>query len=816
MMQTSKVIVAIWFALISGRLAIAQRPPELAAFPSEVRLAGPDAVQQLRIESSGVGLDRTAIATYESSDNTVATVDRAGLVRPSGNGSTQIIARADGNEIRIPIVVERFDNPPPIHFTNQIVPIFTKLGCNAGGCHGKSGGQNGFRLSLLGFEPMLDYETLVKEDRGRRVFPAAPRQSLLLTKAVAATPHGGGKRLEPDSHEFRLIERWIKEGMPIGAADAPTVASIQINPGDRRLSSGASQQLTVTARYTDGHTEDVTRWAQYESNETEIAQVAAGGLVQVREMAGQAAVMARYQGQVAVFLALVPHGESLTSIPEFQPANFLDERALDRWKALGIRPSQLCTDAEFIRRATLDITGTLPTKDELAAFVADANPAKRDHLIDLLLERPEYAEYFAIKWSDILRNKREGDAKKQKSTYGFYDWIRRQIAQNTSYDQFARRVIAASGSPQTAPAVVWYRSLKKPDEFVDDAAQVFLGMRLQCAKCHHHPFEKWSQDDYYGFAAFFAQVGRKPSIVGTKAGRDETVIFHQPNGGVTNPKSGKAMKPRGLGAPEPLQLAPSIDPREKLVDWMVDPTNPFFAKAVVNRYWSHFFGRGLVEPIDDLRETNPAANPILLDALAADFSANGFDLRRLVRTICTSRLYGLSSLPNESNARDKQSFARRYPQRMSAEVLLDAIASVTAVPTTFQGLPAGTRAIQLPDESVGSDFLDTFGRPKRDTACECERISDASLSQSLMLLNSNEVQSKLASGEGRASTLATDSRPDSQKIDELFWTAFGRAPSDSERATALTHLETHPNQKKEAYEDVIWALVNAKEFQFID
>ena len=479
-------------------------------------------------------------------------------------------------------------------------------------------------------------------------------------------------------------------------------------------------------------------------------------------------------------------------------------------------PSDLCTDAEFIRRASIDITGSLPTGDEVKAFSSDSDPARRAKLVDRLLERPEYSSFFAIKWADVLRNKRENKVDYQRGTFTFYDWIRESLQRNVPYDKFVRSILAASGSMETAPPVAWYRRLKAPDAFVDDTAQVFLGMRLQCAKCHHHPFEKWGEDDYYGFAAFFAKVGRKPDLRAKKLGRnDESVIFASRTGAVTQPKTGVTMAPKGLGAAV-VPVPTHIDPRQKLVDWMAEPANPYFAKAVVNRYWAHFFGRGIVEPMDDLRQTNPPTNPELLDNLAVEFVRHGYDLKQLVRTICTSRTYGLSSVPSESNARDKQSFARHYPKRLSAEVLLDAISQVAGAPTAFGGMPAGTRAIELPDESVASAFLDTFGRPKRDTSCECERVSDASLGQSLMLLNSAEVQSKLSSAGSRAERLMKDPRPDDQKIEELFWAAFGRAPSSGEITSALNHLAKTKDKRREAYEDVLWALINAKEFQFND
>ncbi|MHC5538167.1 DUF1549 domain-containing protein, partial [Singulisphaera rosea] len=692
-------------------------PATLRIVPPKAVLRGPDSVQQLAVESSKAGSsahDVTGRAEYVSADPKVAAVALDGMISAKGDGSTTITVRSGGAEAKIEITVTDFASGVPVNFSNQVVPIFTKLGCNSGGCHGKSGGQNGFRLSLLGFEPWLDYETLVKEGRGRRLFPTVPSQSLLLLKGTAKMPHGGGRRMEPDSQEYRLVERWIAAGMPYGKETDPTVARIEIFPDSRVMARGSKQQVVVTAHYTDGHTEDVTRWAQYQSNDNDVAEVAEGGLVDSRTLSGQAAIMARYQGQVAVFRATVPLGVPIKETTEFPATNVIDLAVKNQWKALGIVPSEPCTDAEFIRRASLDIIGTLPKAEEVKAFVADPSANKRDTLVDRLVDRPEYASFFAIKWADVLRNKREGKPTYQRGTYSFYDWIRENLSKNTPYDQFVRAILAASGTPESSPPVQWYRRIKATDAFVDDTAQVFLGMRLQCAKCHHHPFETWSQNDYYGFAAFFARVGRKPSMHAQRNGSDDEVIFNARSGAVSNPKTGQVMSPKGLGS-EVIPVSASADPRQKLVDWMADPNNPFFARALVNRYWAHFFGRGVAEPLDDLRQTNPPSNPELLDALAGEFVKSGYDLKQLIRSIAKSRVYGLSSVPNEYNAKDKQSFARHYPKRMAAEVLLDAISQVSAVPTAFDGLPSGTRAIELPDESVASTFLDTFGRPKRDT-----------------------------------------------------------------------------------------------------
>lgn len=809
--RSSAILMVI---LIGTAAGTARAEGGLKVRPESVVLRGPDAAQQLAVEDES-GRDRTAEAQFQAAEGGVVQVDPTGLVEPKGDGQSTIKVKVGDREATVAVAVKEFSPGPPIHFANQIVPIFTKLGCNAGGCHGKASGQNGFRLSLLGFEPDFDYETLVKEGRGRRLFPAAPERSLLLLKATARVPHGGGRKLEPAGQEYRLIARWIAAGMPVGPADAPTVARLEVGPSARVLQAGAKQQLIVTAHYTDGSTEDVTRRAQYQTNEPEVASVGERGQVEAAAIPGLAAIMARYQGHVAVFRATVPRTGSIEPYPDFPAVNFIDEMALKQWQALGIAPSGLCGDAEFIRRARLDITGTLPTADEARAFVADADPEKRHRLIDRLLETPEYADHFTTKWADVLRNQRGNDGQAQAVTYRFHTWIRDQIARNTPFDRFAREILAASGTPESAPPVAWYRHLKTPDAFVDDTAQVFLGMRLQCAKCHHHPFEKWSQDDYYGFAAFFARVGRKPSPRGRHAGRLTEAIFNARAGAVSHPKTGKVMEPKGLGGAV-VEVAAVDDPRVKLADWMTDPANPYFARALVNRYWAHFFGRGLCEPIDDLRVTNPPTNPELLDALASEFIKNHYDLKQLIRTITASRIYGLSSIPNESNARDRQSFARHYPRRMPAEVLLDAIAQLTDVPTSFNGLPPGTRAIELPDEAAGSTFLDIFGRPKRDTACECERVTDATLGQSLMLLNSGDVQSKLTAPAGRAAALVKDERPDSEKIAGLFWAAFGRAPSQTEADRALAHLDAHKDKRQQAFEDILWALINAKEFQFND
>jgi hypothetical protein len=799
------------------------RESTLHVTPEKVSLRGPDSVQQLVIETPD-GRDHTANAILRSDDPTIAAIGPDGRILARGEGVTRVrvsIPDEDRNGSRresvIPVEVRGIEPAPPVHFANQVVPIFTKLACNSGGCHGKASGQNGFRLSLLGFEPAVDYETIVLEARGRRVFPASPPHSLLLRKAAGQVPHGGGRKLEPESAEYRLIARWIAEGMPVGSAEEPTVARIEVYPEAKTLRAGDRQQLAVTAIHTDGRREDVTRWSQFQTNDPEVATVEeTSGRVEARSYSGQAAIMARYQGQVAVFRATVPLGPPTDSARSFATAGFVDDLVRKQWLALGLDPSEPCTDAEFLRRASLDITGTLPTAEQVQTFRADPDPDKRRILVDRLLESPDYASYFASRWADLLRNKRDGNAQLQADTHRFADWLRDRLATNEPYDRIVNEILTARGSSDANPAVLWTGRLRTPDAFVDDVGQVFLGMRLQCARCHHHPFEVWAEDDYYGVAAFFARVGRKTEP-GSGRGAGESIHVAR-TGTVAHPKTGQVVPARGLGSAAQARIEPGSDPRAALASWLTAADNPFFARAIVNRYWAHFFGRGLVEPIDDMRVTNPPANPELLDALAADFIASGYDLKHLIRTLATSRVYGLSSVPTELNAGDRQSYARRYPKRLPAEVLLDAIGRVSGSPPTFAGLPPGTRAIELPDESVASSFLDTFGRPRRDSACECERVGSASLGQSLALLNSAEIQARIGAAGGLAETLAqADGPSDDIKISSLFWSAFGREPTGTERAAALDHLSRHDSgRRREAFEDLLWALVNAKEFQFSD
>lgn len=710
------------------------------------------------------------------------------------------------------------ETPKKLSFINDVAPVLTKASCNTGACHAKAGnGQNGFRLSLFGFEPQEDFEHIVKEDRGRRLFPSAPEHSLLLRKATNSLPHGGGLKISPDSEDYRVLVEWIRQGAPYGDQFTPTVTKVEVQPEKQTLKMHAVQPLKVVAHFSDGSKRDVTRHANYETNDKNLTEVDESGLVRTADIPGNAAVMVRYQGKVATFSASVPLGAPVENTPDAR--NFIDELVFGNLRRLGIPPSPVCDDSTFLRRVSVDIAGHQPTVEETRVFLADKSPDKRAKLIDSLLSSAGYADYFANKWAAILRNKRLD--KGTPASFAFHSWLRDGLLSNKHYDQLIRELLAATGEAVSNPPVAWYNQVKTPEQQLEDVAQLFLGVRMNCAQCHHHPFERWSQHDYYALSAFFSQIGRRPTPV---AG--QSVIFHKRGIALAENKKTKAqVKPAGLGGPE-LEIPADDDPRLSLADWMSDKSNPFFAKSLVNRYWKHFFNRGLIEPEDDIRDTNPPSNPELLEALAQHFKDNGYDLKAVVRAITTSAAYQLEAMPNAVNAADRQNFSHFYPKRLNAEVLLDAVDQLTGASTDFADLPAGTRAIALPDNSYNksSYFLTVFGRPEGDSVCECERVQSSSLSQSLHLMNAAEVKGKLSKPGGRAANLAK-SPDDNASIAEIYAAALSRDPKESELKTALEFLSRPRFDSKgvqieagkartAAYEDLLWALINTKEFLY--
>lgn len=806
MLRVQAVFVLTCLMLSEAHAADAR----LDVVPARVDFSDAYARRQLLVNFGDA--DVTRHVDYESTDHKVARVDRRGQVVPVAPGKAEIVVRREGGTARVEVVVSDFKSERNIDFDSEIVPVLTRYGCNAGGCHGKASGQNGFKLSLLGFDPDYDYRAIVEEARGRRVFVPGPDRSLMLAKAVGRAPHGGGRRIEPGTEAFHLLRRWIEQATPRSVAGAVTVTKITVEPSERSLRSGSEQQLTVLADYSDGTRRDVTADAQFASNLDPVAAVSSEGLVQCNGQSGEATIMTRYRGQVAVFRALVPHGAPLAAIPDFPADNYIDRLAAEKWKKLGLLPAPLADDATFLRRVTVDLCGRTPTADEVRAFLADGSPAKRTALVDRLLASPDYPAFFAMRWGTILRNSQLAGS--TQAAYAFHNWIKDMIASNRPYDEFVRGVVAASGEWQDAPAINWYWQMRDDQlhQVTADTAQVFLGIRLQCARCHHHPYERWGQDDYYGLSGFFMRIGRKSF--------GEPPPYYS-SGRVTmgeqHPLTGKAPEPKYLDGPI-AKFTSEQDPRHGLVDWMAKPDNPFFARVLVNRLWGHFMGRGLVDQIDDMRETNPPSNPELLGALAQDFIDHKFDMKHMIRQIVLSRVYQLDSQPTDANKYDQQNFARFYARRLVAEVFHDAVDQATGSRTKFSNMGSSARAVDLPHEGFGSYFLDTFDRPRRVSGCECERSTNATLGQVLLLANSDEVENKIGDGNGRIALLLKEKKADREIIEELYLSALGRFPRADEitRTTAYVaaEIERLPANRQQALEDVLWTLLNSKEFMF--
>lgn len=793
-----------------------------------VAIAGPDDRAQV-IAMSKEDRDLTREVAFRIEPPGFAAIDSTGYVTPLKNGKGFIIASAAGEnpvEVKAPISVTNFERQRPVSFPNDVIPVITRNHCNAGACHAKASGQNGFQLSLLGYEPQNDFEQITAHSRGRRVTPSAAGHSLLLQKATGDLPHEGGARLNKDSADYATILRWIDEGLNYQPENDPNIERIEVFPRSIVTKPNLKQQLVVTASFSDGTKRDITRLAQYEANHPELAEADERGLVAIQEKTGSTAVLVRFREHIDTFVATIPLGNPIGEMP--QPRNFIDEQIFKQLSLMGLPPSKEVDDGAFLRRVTLDIAGRLPTVEETEAFLLSVDPEKRVAKIDALLASPDYADYFAGKWTAILRNKVDrGRDWVARDSHAFHAWVRTSLNENKPFDQFAGELVVASGKAIENPAVSWYRVVKDQKERMENVAQIFLGIRMQCAQCHHHPYEQWSMDDYFSFTAFFSTIETK----NIRKLPEEDIYFHGRKPALMkNPASGENMKPKLLGDAEPLEIPAMKDPRFDLANWMRSKENPYLARVLVNRYWKHFFSRGLVEPEDDIRPTNPATHPELLEALADSFRESDFDLKELIRTICNSRTYQLSSDPNGGNADDVQNYARYYPKRLPAEVLLDSVNDITGAVNTFSRQPQAVKAVALPNEkgTQESEFLMMFGRPTMDTACECERTGEANLGQSLHLLNSDTIQKKLTAPNGRAATLAkAEGQSDEARVRELYLQAMSRAPDDKEMGIALAHLKKKREQaaadpkvlppvqaEQEAFEDIIWVLLNTKEFMF--
>ncbi len=698
----------------------------------------------------------------------------------------------------------------PVSFELDVQPILTAHGCNAGACHGKQRGQNGFQLSLLGFDPEFDHRSLTREARGRRLFPAAPEESLLLRKATAAVPHGGGRKINRDSDAYRILLDWIQQGAQRSVPNQPQLDRVSLEQSEFTLQPDQRQSLRVIAHYSDGTTRDVTHVTTYLSNDDTVVSVDSSGQMQAGSLPGETAIMSRYMNHICVAGVVIPQSQPLPDqlFADLPRHGFIDDLIYAKLQKLAIEPSPPVSDGEFMRRVYLDLIGRLPSADEAKQFLDSTDADRREGLVDQLLDRAEYADHWAGYWADLLRPNpyRVGI----KAVLNYDNWIRSQFRDNVSYDALVRKLVTATGSTWHNGAATLYRDRRSPDEVATMISQLFLGIRLECAKCHHHPFEQWSQRDFYSFAAYFAKVGRKGTGLSPPISGGEEFIYASNRGEVKHPLTGETLSPTPLfGAVDAVD--DETDPRETLADWMTSPENDYFAKVQVNRVWATLMGRGLVEPVDDLRSTNPPTNPELLDSLAKEFQASGYDLKKLLRTITLSRVYSHSSLPTESNVSDRVNYSRHYRHRLRAEVLLDAVADVTETPTTFQGLPPQSRANQIWTHRVDSLFLDTFGRPNENQDPPCQRTPDATVTQALHLMNSAQLDGRIRSDDGRAARLAGSELKPNEIAEELYLTIYARYPTDAELEYAV-QLIGSAESRRTVIEDLMWAMMNSPEF----
>jgi len=705
-------------------------------------------------------------------------------------------------------------------FRNHVQPVLAKAGCSSGACHGAAAGQGGFKLSLRGYDNEGDWRAITRNALGRRIVLSDPARSLFLLKPTGAVPHKGGKRFEVDSLEYKILSEWIAAGTPSPQASDPRINRLEVAPNHATLQPGDKQQFVVRAYFTDGTMQDVTRWVKYTDANATVTAVDDLGEVKVIGF-GEGAITAWYLSRIAMATVTVPYTNRVAPAVFSQaPArNFIDEQVLAKLRELNLPPSPRCTDSEFLRRAHLDTIGVLPTAAEARAFLADTQSDKRDRLIDALLARPEFVDYWSYKWSDLLLV--NGDKLPRPAMWSYYHWIRNQVAANLPWDQFVRRIITAQGSALENGAANFFVLHEDPPAMAETTAQAFLGMSINCAKCHNHPMEKWTNDEYFGFANLFARVRAKS---GSADG--EKIIFAASAGNLNQPLRGRPQPPKPLDAP-PIDMEDPADRRETLAAWLTSPANPYFARAIVNRIWANFYGVGLVDKVDDLRVTNPASNEALLTAGARSLAEHGFDLKALMRIILQSETYQRSSVALPENAADQRYYSRYYPRRLMAEVLLDAYSQATGSPTEFRldlrnqnrGLgdryPAGLRALQLPDTKTFSYFLKTFGRPDREKTCECERTAEPSMTQALHIANGDTLNQKLSAKDNVLTKWLAAHSPPAQLLDEAFLTTLARPPTEKERDRFMESLEKAGDTgRRAALEDICWALLSSREFLF--
>ncbi|MCH7813041.1 MAG: DUF1549 domain-containing protein [Planctomycetes bacterium] len=799
-------LVAAW-ALACSAAAVAGVPsPRLEVFPPTIRLDGDHDAQGLvvrLVQPDGVTRDLTDEAVLTCAPRDSVRLDGA-TVWPIADGEAVITVAAAGLTAQVPLTVTNATTARPVSFRRDVIPALTKAGCNSGSCHGSARGRDGFHLSLFGYDPDGDHRALTRELPGRRVNPAWPQESLLLQKATGTVPHTGGPRLAVDGLDYSSIVAWLEAGAPNDVADAPAVTSLEVYPQAIVLEGpGATQRITVRAGYSDGTDRDVTRLAVLMSNNDVVAVVAEGRVITAGRR-GEAQILARFDAlTVGTQVIVIPSGMD-DPYPDLPENNYIDTLVHDKLRKMRLIPAELCTDAEFLRRATIDVVGLLPTVAEIERFLADQSPDRRDHLVDELLSRKEFVELWVMKWAERLQL-RSNDEVSYKAALLYYNRIQHHLANNLPLNDLVRELLAAQGGTFSNPATNFYQLERDTLKLSENVAQAFMGVRLQCAQCHNHPFDRWTMDDYYGFAAFFAQIGRKQA-----EDPRETIVFDSRSGEIKHPVGDRPVRPKFLGGPEPNTAG--RDRRAVLAEWLTAPENPFFARNLANFAWAHFFGRGIVEPVDDARVSNPPSNAALLDALADHLTRYGYDFRRLVRDICTSRIYQLSCRAGDSNADDQTNFSKSAVRRIRAEVLLDLICQATGSPEKFRGLSLGARAVQIADGNTTNYFLTTFGRSPRRTVCTCEVVTEPNLSQALHLINGDTVHRKITTGRLVPSLLEAG-RSSEQIVDHLYLTCVTRRPTDAERAKIM-ELVAESENSIPPLEDLFWALLNSKEFLF--
>jgi hypothetical protein len=806
------LLATVLFGATASQPIAAPTEPNVAVFPSEVSLTGLRDRQSIVVqltEPSGITRDLTSQAKLSLENAALVKVEGATLA-PLADGQTNLIVEAAGRKLTVPVTVKDAKADTPVSFRLDVMPVFAKGGCNTGACHGSARGKDGFHLSLFGYDPEKDYHALTRELSGRRINLALPEESLLLTKATGEASHTGGELFPSSSPMYATLVRWLEASAPNDPVTVAKVTGLEILPRQMVLDGAeTTQQMVVRAKYSDGTDRDVTALATFITNNETSAKVDGAGLISAGAR-GEAFVMARYDAFTVGSQVLVLPKDFKYEAPAYPAVNYIDELVSAKHRKLRLTPADICTDEVFLRRACIDIVGQLPTRKEYEEFLADKDPKKREKLVDRLLERKEFVEIWVMKFAELLQIRSNPDVDRgisYKSTVLFYNWLAERLGSGVPINRIVQQMLGATGSTFQNPPTNFYQIERDNLKLTENVAQVFMGMRIQCAQCHNHPFDRWTMDDYYNFTAFFTQVGRKA----TTDPRDR-IIFNAGGGDAKHPVGGRVMAPKFLGGETPdLQ---GRDRREVLAEWLASPQNPYFAKNLANIVWAHFFGRGIVEPVDDVRVSNPASNPELLDALGAKFTEYDYDFKKLVRDICTSRTYQLSTAINESNELDVANFSRAYIRRVRAEVLYDMVSQATSTieQNKFQGLPQGARAVQIADGRTSTYFLTTFGRATRETVCSCEVKMEPNLSQALHLLNGDELHGKLRNGNLVAKLLEQKLTPE-QIVEEAYLRTLTRKPTADEAAKFKQIVESSAD-KREALEDALWALLNTKEFLF--